>query len=233
MTSSALAINPSLYRNLGYDAVKDFAPVTLATLIPFILVVHTSLPARSVKELIGLARSKPGELAYSSAGTGNATHLSMALFEMMAKIKMNHVPYKGTGQALSDAMGGHVQLMFGAIPSTMPGVKAGKLRIGGGATRSALWNQIQADVYGRPVETLRASESTGLGAALLGGLGAGLFNSLQQGVEAMVHVADQIEPDLARHARYEELYQAYVQAYEGLSSSGTFDTLSRIQATGD
>lgn len=129
MTSSALAINPSLYKGLAYDAVKDFSPVTLATLIPFILVVNSSLPAASVKELIGLARSKPGQLAYSSAGTGNATHLSMALFEMMAKVKMNHVPYKGTGQAMSDLMGGHVQLMFGAIPSTMPGVKAGKLRI--------------------------------------------------------------------------------------------------------
>jgi xylulokinase len=104
------------------------------------------------------------------------------------------------------------------------------LRIGGGATRSALWNQIQADVYGMPVETLRVSESTSLGAALLGGLGAGVFASLEEGVEALVHVADRIEPDATRHQRYEELYRAFVQTYEGLNSSGAFDSLARIQS---
>ncbi|MHB8955571.1 MAG: FGGY-family carbohydrate kinase [Pirellulaceae bacterium] len=104
------------------------------------------------------------------------------------------------------------------------------LRIGGGATRSALWNQIQADIYGRPVETLRVGESTVLGAALLGGVGAGVFASIPEGVSAMVHVADRIEPDLERHACYEALYRAYVQTYEGLTSSGAFDSLARIQA---
>ena len=128
-TTSSLAINPSVYKGLAYDPVKDFSPIALATLIPFILVVHSSLPTASVKELIALARSKPRQLAYASSGAGNATHLSMALFEMMAKIQMTHVPYKGTGQALTDLLGGHVQLMFGAIPSTYPGVKAGKLRV--------------------------------------------------------------------------------------------------------
>ena len=104
------------------------------------------------------------------------------------------------------------------------------LRIGGGATRSALWNQIQADVYGRAVETLRVGESTALGAALLGGVGAGVFASIEEGVAAMVHVADRIEPDPERHDRYEELYRAYVQTYEGLSSSGAFDALARVAA---
>lgn len=115
---------------------------------------------------------------------------------------------------------------------TAAGLDVRSLRIGGGATRSALWNQIQADVYGRPVETLRVSESTGLGAALLGGFGAGVFSSIEEGVAAMVHVADRIEPDQQRHERYEELYRAYVQAYEGLSSSGAFDSLASIQASG-
>ena len=110
------------------------------------------------------------------------------------------------------------------------GLELKTLRIGGGATRSALWNQIQADVYGRPVETLQSSESTGLGAALLGGVGTGVFASIEEGVQAMVHVESQIDPDPARHRRYEELYRAYVNAYEGLCSSGTFDTLSRIQS---
>jgi xylulokinase len=115
---------------------------------------------------------------------------------------------------------------------TAAGLDVRSLRIGGGATRSALWNQIQADVYGRPVETLRVSESTGLGAALLGGLGAGVFASLEEGVAAMVHVADRIEPDPKRHERYEELYRGYVQAYEGLCRGGAFDALSHIQASG-
>ena len=128
-TTSSLAINPSVYKGLPYDPLKDFAPISLATVIPFILVVHSSLPTVSAKELIALARARPGELAYSSSGAGNATHLAMALFELMAEIRMNHVPYKGTGQALSDLMGGHVQLMFGAIPSTYPAVRAGKLRV--------------------------------------------------------------------------------------------------------
>lgn len=128
-TTSSLAINPSVYKGLPYDPLRDFAPIALATVIPFILVVHTSLPTASAKELIALARARPRQLAYSSSGAGNATHLAMALFEMMAKVQMNHIPYKGTGQALSDLMGGHVQLMFGAIPSTYPAVKAGKLRV--------------------------------------------------------------------------------------------------------
>ncbi len=129
MTSSALAINPAMYKGLGYDPVNDFAPVSLATLIPFILVANSSLPVKSVKDLVALARSRKKELSYASSGTGNATHLAMALLEMMTKIELNHIPYKGTGQGVTDVMGGHVPLMFGALPSTLPGVKAGKLKI--------------------------------------------------------------------------------------------------------
>jgi xylulokinase len=110
------------------------------------------------------------------------------------------------------------------------GLRVDRLRIGGGATRSALWNQIQADVYGRPVETVRVGESTGVGAALLGGVGAGVFASIAEGVAAMVQVAERIEPDPARHQRYDSLYQAYVQAYEGLRRSGAFESLARLQA---
>jgi len=128
-TSSALAINPSLYKKLGYDPIKDFAPITLATLIPFILVTHPSVPVSSVRELITYATSRPRQLSYASSGTGNATHLSMALFERMAKLELVHVPYKGTGQGIIDVMGGHVQLMFGAIPSTMPQVRSGRLKL--------------------------------------------------------------------------------------------------------
>lgn len=109
------------------------------------------------------------------------------------------------------------------------GLSLDVLRIGGGATRSALWNQIQADVYGRPVETLVGGESTVLGAALLGGVGAGIFASIEQGVQAMVRVAGQVEPDAAAHALYGEMYEAYVKAYQGLCDSGTFAAIHRIQ----
>jgi tripartite-type tricarboxylate transporter receptor subunit TctC len=128
-TSSSLAINPSLYKKLTYDPIKDFAPITLATLIPFILVAHPSLPVNSLRELVAFTAARPRQLSYASSGAGNATHLSMALFERMAKLELIHIPYKGTGQGIIDLMGGHVQLMFGAIPSTLPQVRAGKLKL--------------------------------------------------------------------------------------------------------
>ena len=110
------------------------------------------------------------------------------------------------------------------------GLKVEVLRLGGGATRCRLWNQIQADVYGRPVQTLRCQESTVLGAAMLGGLGAGVFGSLDQGVDEMVHVDEQLEPSAERHALYSELYDAYVKAYQGLAEGGAFDKLAALQA---
>lgn len=110
------------------------------------------------------------------------------------------------------------------------GVDINVLRLGGGATKSSFWNQIQADVYGRPVETLKVGESTVLGAALLGGVGAGVFSSIPEGVENMVEVTGQVDPNMANHQIYEEMYQAYAKAYEGLTSSGTFDKLAQIQS---
>jgi xylulokinase len=111
------------------------------------------------------------------------------------------------------------------------GVDVTLIRLGGGATQSALWNQIQADVYGRPVQTLKVGESTVLGAAILGGVGAGIFKSIEEGVDTLVQVTGEIEPNPANHKVYEEMYQAYVKAYEGLASSGAFDKLAEIQAS--
>ena len=110
------------------------------------------------------------------------------------------------------------------------GMAVDSLRIGGGATRSPLWNQIQADVYGRPVQTLREPESTVLGAAILAGVGAGVFASVSDGVEAMVRVNEIIEPNSERHRIYTELYGAFVKAYDGLANGGAFDALSAMQA---
>lgn len=123
------AISPGLYKKLPYDPIKDFAPVTLITMSPNILLVHPGVPATSVKELIALAKSKPGQLNYGSGGVGGTTHLSAELFETMAQISLNHVPYKGGSQALNALLGGEVSVLFNTIISAMPHVKAGKLRV--------------------------------------------------------------------------------------------------------
>ncbi len=121
-------INPSLYKKMPYDAVKDFAPVTLVALVPNILVVHPSVPAKSVAELIALAKKQPGKLTYASSGNGTSIHLSGALFESLTGVQMVHVPYKGSAPAVTDLLGGQVNMMFDNMPSALPHVKAGKLR---------------------------------------------------------------------------------------------------------
>lgn len=125
---STLTIHPSLYAKLGFDPLRDFAPVTVLAAVPNVLVVHPSLPARSVKELIALAKAKPDALNYASTGAGQSTHLAMELFKTMAGVKITHVPYKGSAPAVTDLLGGHVSLMFDNMPSAAPHVKAGKLR---------------------------------------------------------------------------------------------------------
>jgi tripartite-type tricarboxylate transporter receptor subunit TctC len=131
---STLTIHPSLYPKLGFDPLKDFAPVTILAGVPNLLVVHPSLPARNVKELIALAKSKPDALNYASTGAGQSTHLSMELFKSMAGVKIVHVPYKGSAPAVTDLLGGHVPMMFDNMPSALPHVKAGKLRALGVST---------------------------------------------------------------------------------------------------
>lgn len=127
-TIATHAINPNLYGNLGYDPLKDFAPVALVATMPNLLVVNPSVPATTVKELIELARQKPGELAFASAGSGTTHHLSGEIFKKMAGIDMVHVPYKGNAPAVTDLVGGQVQLMFDNIPISLQQVRAGKLR---------------------------------------------------------------------------------------------------------
>jgi tripartite-type tricarboxylate transporter receptor subunit TctC len=122
------AINASLYAKMPYDTARDFVPIGLIAAVPNVLVVHPSLPARSVKELIDLLKSKPGEINFASSGNGTSIHLSGELFKTMAGVSMNHIPYKGSAPALTDLIGGQVQLMFDNLPSSMPHIKAGKLR---------------------------------------------------------------------------------------------------------
>src|ERR1700741_2587873 len=126
--NSILATNQSLYRKLPYDPVKDFAAVALVAVQPNILVVHPEVPARSVSDLILLARQSPGKLNYASSGAGAAAHLAGELFKTMAGVDIVHVPYKGAQPALTDLIAGHAQLMFATSASVIPYMKAGRLR---------------------------------------------------------------------------------------------------------
>jgi tripartite-type tricarboxylate transporter receptor subunit TctC len=121
-------INPSLLPKLPYDPLNDFTPVTLINTTPLVVVVNPSVPARNIKELITLAKAKPGMLNYGSSGTGGSNHLAGELFQAMAGVKMVHVPYKGNAPALTDLVGGHVDLVFNGLTSAFPLIKSGKLR---------------------------------------------------------------------------------------------------------
>ncbi len=122
------AIHPSLYAKLPFDAIRDFTPVTNLVMLPTVLTVHPSIPARSVKELIALAKKRPGDLSYSSAGSGSQPHLTAELFKTMTKVDLLHVPYKGAAQQLTDLVAGHVALTFATAPSAVPYIKSGQMR---------------------------------------------------------------------------------------------------------
>ena len=124
----AYGANPSIYKKMPFDAEKDLAPVGLVSIVTMVLSVHPSIPVRSVKEYIALARSRPGTLAYASAGNGSANHLATARFAHMANINVQHVPYKGGGPAVIAIVGGEVSTLFATIPSAIGHFKSGKLR---------------------------------------------------------------------------------------------------------
>ena len=126
--SASLATTVTIYKKLPYDPTKDFAPLALITRIPFVLLVNPSLPAKSVTELIQLAKNEPGRLSYASGGPGSPHHLFMELFKSMTGIQMLHVPYKGTAPALNDVIAGQVPLMLGDVVASLPQVNAGKVR---------------------------------------------------------------------------------------------------------
>jgi tripartite-type tricarboxylate transporter receptor subunit TctC len=124
-----LVINPTLYRTaLGYDPAKDFTPIALFGVTPLVLMVNNDLPAKNVQELIALAKAKPGTLAYGSAGIGTTPHLAGELLKSMANIDITHVPFRGTGPAMNDLMGGHIQIFFDLLPTSLPQIEAGKVR---------------------------------------------------------------------------------------------------------
>ena len=139
MGTTALASSPALYSRLSYDVTRDLAPVSLVVTMTNVLVVHPSLPVRSVHELLALAKARPGTLNSASAGVGSSNHLALVLFNTMTGADIAHIPYKGAAPAVADVMGGHVAMTFVPIAAAVPPVKAARLRALGvtGATRSA------------------------------------------------------------------------------------------------
>lgn len=127
-TASTLAINPAVYKSPGYDVLNDLAPISLISAVPNIITVNADLPVKSIEELIQLARSQPGKLAYASAGVGSVSHLMGEQFKLATKTDILHVPYRGVGPALNDTIGGQVQIMFDNLPTSLPLVQSGKLR---------------------------------------------------------------------------------------------------------
>jgi tripartite-type tricarboxylate transporter receptor subunit TctC len=128
-TAGAHTINPSVRKHLPYDTVRDFTPIAyVANSTGLVIVVHPSFPAKSLRDLIGMAKASPGKINYASAGAGNLTHLAGELFQVVAGVKLTHVPYKSAGPAVNDLLAGHIPLMFGPSPVVVPMVQAGRLR---------------------------------------------------------------------------------------------------------
>lgn len=184
---SAFAMNASLYNNAPYDPINDFEPVSGLASYSLLLVCHPSLPVRSVKALIALARAQPGSLNYSSGGIGTSNHVAAELFAYMAGVRLTHVPYKGGGPAFIDLIGGHVHIMFAAAPTTLPFVKSGKFRVLGvsGSKRSRFLSDVptiaEAGVPGYEVNSWSALFApAGTPAAIVKSINAEVGKGLRQ-----------------------------------------------------
>jgi len=128
LVAPSLAISPSLYSKLAYDPVKDFAPISLVATVPNVMITHSSVPARTLREFIALAKAKPGGMNFGSGGSGTSNHLAGELFNIVAGVKLVHVPYKGVNLAMNDVLSGEVHLVVIGVPAAAPHIKAGKLR---------------------------------------------------------------------------------------------------------
>ncbi|MCY7369718.1 MAG: tripartite tricarboxylate transporter substrate binding protein [Polaromonas sp.] len=144
--SSSQAINPALYKNPGFDPVKDFKPISLIGAVPNVLLVNPAFPARSMAELVALAKAQPGQIQYASAGNGTLNHLLGEMLKSMAGLDLQHVPYKGVAPALNDVLGGQLPMLFASLPSSLAHIKGGKLRAlaVSGATRSPVLPDVPA-----------------------------------------------------------------------------------------
>ena len=194
--TAQLAVNPALYERLPYDPVRDFEPVTLLGNGPYVLLVHPSLPVKSVKELIALARARPGQLAYGSAGNGSGAHLAAELMVGMAGLRMNHVPYKGGGPGLVDLVAGNIQVMFATYLSSKPLIDAGRLR--------ALAVSTARPLSGLALPTIAAQA--------LPGFDAGVWYAVLAPAGTPRELVSRLHGELVRASRHEELRAVYARA---------------------
>lgn len=187
--SPALVTSPALYSTLSYDATRDLAAIGITALIPQVLVVSVSVPAKSVKELIDLARKRPGQLNYGSAGVGSGPHVSAALFVKMANVDITHVPYKGTSLAVIDLLAGNVQVQFGGLPALIPHIRSGKIRALGIST--ARRSQALPDLPAIAEAGVPGYDTAGwLGLAAPAGTPAAIVSALSAQVEAFKRKPD-------------------------------------------
>lgn len=128
LTSPSLVISPNLYRKLGYDTLRDFAPVSMLSTVPNVFVIHPSVPAKNINELVKLARAHPGKMSFGSGGVGSSNHLAGELFKSLAKVDILHVPYKGASIALTHILGGEAEMVMVTVPATIPFINSGRLR---------------------------------------------------------------------------------------------------------
>lgn len=188
--TGTLAINPSLYAKIPYDPVRDFSPVSLIAISPLVLVTNPSLPVKNVKELISLAKRRPGEITFASGGSGTGTHLSAELFKVMAGIDMIHVPYKGTGPALTAGMAGEVATLFSTLPPAVPHIKSGG-RLRALAVTGSERSQAVPELPTMAQSGLPGYESTlRYGVLLPAGAAEAIVTTLRQGIARFMTQAD-------------------------------------------
>ena len=207
------AINASLYRNLAYDPVVDFTPISLVAAAPVALVVHPSVPARSIAEFLAVAKARPGELNYGSAGNGTPGHLTGEMFQSAARIKLKHVPYRGSAPGINDLLGGQIHAMFDPVQSVLPQVLAGNIRILGVSSTARI--PVLADVPTFAESGLPGFETTAWWAVF----GPPNLPS---------NIADKLNDEVARIARSDTMRQKF-GAFGVLTIGGPRDELAAFQ----
>ena len=194
--TAQLAVNQSLFKRLPYDPVKDFEPITLLGTGPYTLLVHPSLPAKDVKSLIALAKARPGQILYGSAGNGSGAHLATELMNGMAGIRMIHVPYKGAGPALVDLIGGQTQIMFASFLASTPHIESGRLRALGVSTPKRL--------AGVGIPTIAE--------AALPGYDAGVWYAVLAPAGTAKDLVGRLHAEIAKAAGHAEMKQLFARA---------------------
>ena len=212
---SPFAINASIYKKLPFNAITDFTPISLVASFPNVLVVHPSLPANSLKELVALASARPGQLTYASSGAGSITHLSAEFFRSQAQLDIVHVPYKGGGQALIDLIAGHVSIFFSSLPGALPHVRSKRLRgfVVTGLARSSAAPEIPTLAEsGFPA----FEAATWIGAAAPVGLARPILNRLNSEIVDIMRAPDMRERLVSQGAEPKtstpEQFAAYIKS---------------------